>query len=1120
MIDCVGKRRAGPLRWVPAASALAFVVLATGVGSTLPVHAQSIFGERTYAYQPSDVLPGAQSFARKEGYWEAYGSGVGKSRELLGYVFLTDDLTEIPGYSGHSLNTLVGIDPEGTITGVKIVHHSEPIVLIGLSEKVIHDFVAQYVGKRIQNRIIISNTPRDGYVSLDAITGATVTAVAENATILAAGRHLGRAVGILKASQVRSRRPSDRFEEMDWKALEASEAIGKIVVDPEAVGMATGVSALELRFAVLDVPAVGRNLLGDRFYTNVSERLERQGGSALFIGASGSLSFKGAGFARGGLFDRFSLEQAGDLFVFKDVDYINFPALPIEGAPDFREGGIFFVNDDRFDPAEQFTFHLTLPFRIRDKLTYGSFLTDFRLPGNFVEEEVPFWRTRWQQSAATTVTFALFIVAVMLAFAFRQSLLAYRKPLHYTVAIVATLWVGIYLRAQPSTTQILSLATSAAQLRFPYEIFLSEPLIFLFWIVIAVSLVVWGRGFFCGWLCPYGALLELLIGLWQRICPQALRHRIDAWHPGPVWRSGKYVTFVVILLVAFANLPAAEALAEVEPFKTFILRLARPSAFIAYFVIVTALSAVSYRFFCRFLCPLGGALAIVSRRPAVPLVRYQQCTSCKICYRGCEPQAISKSTGRIDYQECLQCWDCQATGKDQGVCPELIRARKANVAPRFLVSALILATTAALCPSPSWARTRTVSPGDGALSAEIAASTDGDIILVTPGVYTENVVVDRRVAIIASAGAVVDGGGNGNVLVVDAAGVVVQGLTLRGCGTDPAVSEAGIRVEQHASQVRLQGNRIEQCRFGIWIHGSEGAMLIGNSVQGMTEVTRNERGDCIHLWSARGVKITGNSLADCRDGVYMELSTDCEVTGNTIEDSRYSVHTMWCDRSVYNDNIVSGNFVGLALMFSKHIQAKGNTLYDNATHGILLTQVTRSEVSGNNIIGNTKGLFVYNSLYNVIRANLVARNNLGMHYWGGSEDNEVDGNTFVENEIQVKFIASHDQQWNGNFWSDYVGWDMNGDERGDLPYHSNSLADSFLWKYPAAKFLLAGPALQLLVLAEREFPVIRVPKGVDGSPLMEPATLEWESILASHPRRPKAYYGELAKLPHIPQEGR
>lgn len=642
---------------------------------------QITFGKRTYEYSPADVLPGATDFARAENYWIAYGPREQEPRTLLGWVLLTDELVEIPGYSGHTINTLVGIDTKGKITGVKIVEHSEPIVLIGLSEKVIHDFIAQYVGRDIRERIIISDRPAEGYVNIDAISGATVTAVAENTTILEATRRLGRDVGLVKAHEIRRRRPSDHFEAMTWESLAAAGAIGEIAIPLSEVGKTGNAPALDLKFALLDVPLVGRNLLGDRYYKIVQDRLREKGGSALFVGGNGPVSFKGAGFARGGIFDRFSVEQGTGLYVFSDVNYINHTDLAIEDGPTFKEGGIFFFSDVTFDPAEPFTLHLTLPYRVQDKRAYATFLARYELPADLIEEDEPFWVRRWRDMSANAIGFAAFIITVGLLFAFRQRMLAHRKRLHYAVAAVAAVWVGLVLKAQPSTTQILTLVNSGVQLRFPKEIYLSEPMIFLFWITIAVSLIIWGRGFFCGWLCPYGALLELLIGVWQRVAPHHLRERLDAWDPGPVWRAGKYITFFIILAVSFVSLPTAEILDEVEPFKTFILQLARPAHFVAYFVLITLVSVPIYRFFCRFLCPLGGALAISGRKPLAPLFRYERCTTCKICYKGCEPKAISKQTGWINYSECLQCWDCQQTGNNETVCPALIVAKREGTPP-------------------------------------------------------------------------------------------------------------------------------------------------------------------------------------------------------------------------------------------------------------------------------------------------------------------------------------------------------------------------------------------------------------------------------------------------------
>ena len=390
------------------------------------------------------------------------------------------------------MNTLVGMDTRGLLTGVRIVRHSEPIVLIGLDESVIHEFTAQYAGKSITDRILISDVPKDGYVIVDGISGATVTAVAENATVLAAGRVVARAESIVSAADIRTQRPSAKFQELSWRQLVSRGAIGSISVAPGEQGLPVESRPVDVRFTVLDPPSVGRNLLGERFYEIVQERMSRDGGSALYIGGIAGVSFKGAGFARGGIFDRFLIEQAGNLFVFKDLDYMSFPALEIGDAPKFQEGGIFFI-DEQFDPTMEFSFRLTFPYRVNDQRSYATFVADYTLPNRFISSDQPFWVARWQASLGAVVFTVLFLAVITVAFVFKKRMTPHRKLLHNSTAVLAAVVLGLVLKAQPSTTQILTFFGSLSRFEFPSEIFLSEPLIFMLWISIAVTLVIWGQ---------------------------------------------------------------------------------------------------------------------------------------------------------------------------------------------------------------------------------------------------------------------------------------------------------------------------------------------------------------------------------------------------------------------------------------------------------------------------------------------------------------------------------------------------------------------------------------------------------------------------------------------------
>ena len=220
---------------------------------------------------------------------------------------------------------------------------------------------------------------------------------------------------------------------------------------------------------------------------------------------------------------------------------------------------------------------------------------------------------------------------------------------------------------------------------------------------------------------------------------------------------------------------------------------------------------------------------------------------------------------------------------------------------------------------------------------------------------------------------------------------------------------------------------------------------------------------------------------------------------------------MWADRSVFTGNKVTGNLVGMAIMYSKQSVVTDNVAAGNQTHGLLLNQATRSTIEGNTLIGNSKGVFYYNSVFNTLASNLIMNNSLGLHNTGGSMDNTVERNSFINNEVQVKFIAGRNQRWDGNYWSDYLGWDMKGTGVGDQPYESNTVVDHIFWRYPAAKLLYASASFQFLWVLEKQFPLLKVPRVMDTKPVMTPPHRDWKEALARYPFKPEKYFGDIDK---------
>lgn len=752
-------------------------------------------------------------------------------------------------------------------------------------------------------------------------------------------------------------------------------------------------------------------------------------------------------------------------------------------------------------------------------------------------EITPVWIQVWQRNAVHIAAFAVFLVVIILLLIFRDRLVRHprwRDRARNAVLAVSAVYMGLVLGTQPGTTYILIAAQNLKSGMTDLTFYLMDPFIFFSFAFILLTVFLWGRGAFCGWLCPFGSFLELLFKGYERLFPRWTWKVPVAWHNRLVYL--KYAFFVLILGVSFYDFYLSEYMAEVEPFKTYVVKLNRGWIFIAWFGLVVVSSMLVYRSFCRYICPLGGMLAFPARLtsvfPIVKLKRYDYCGTCRIGERSCDPQAIRRD-GSIDAAECLYCLDCQVNYYDESLCPVLIRKAKGAVkgeregeesapASGFPTakagSAVFVGLIALMLLVPGTASGATLVVGKeaGSIGEALKRARPGDAIEVPPGTYRERVQIVKPVRLVGRKGAVIDGGGEGPVVGIWAAGAVVEGFTIRNAPTTHDTQGAGVLVIKGADRAVIRNNRIENTNYGVWVTAANDVVIEKNEITGKKELDVEARGNGVLLNAADGAVVRENVVRDSRDGVYLEITHHARVEKNDIERSRYSVHTMWCDHGVFSDNRMVGNLVGLALMYSKGSEANRNVSVGNSTQGIVAIQVVRSEIAGNVLIGNTKGLFLYNSILNRVTDNLIANNNLGVHSWGGSEENEITRNTFFRNEIQVKYAAARDQRWDGNFWSDYMGWDAGQDGRGDIPYESNTLVDALLWRYPAAKLLLFSPSLQFLWMVEKQFPILRAPRIVDLAPAMNPMFPRWSEVIAAHPGRPAKYYGEMEKLPHMP----
>jgi nitrous oxidase accessory protein len=411
---------------------------------------------------------------------------------------------------------------------------------------------------------------------------------------------------------------------------------------------------------------------------------------------------------------------------------------------------------------------------------------------------------------------------------------------------------------------------------------------------------------------------------------------------------------------------------------------------------------------------------------------------------------------------------------------------------------------------------RPVSPDEGPLQAIIDAAEPGAELVLAPGVYRGGLVISQPLTLRGQPGAVIDALGSGDVIRVKSADVRIQGLTLRNSGFDLTAMNAGINAERGADNIHIEGNVFENVAFGVWLWHLRGPRVLDNRIRGNAQVRSQDRGDAIRLFNIDDGEIAGNEVHEARDGVYVDTSRNLEFRGNRIHDSRFGIHYMYSHDGRLIDNYTTGTRAGYALMMSRNLQVHGNRSERDQNYGILMNFITYSSIAANRISGVTawhgpgggehgvtlgaegKAMFIYNSQFNEIRDNVVSDSELGVHLTAGSEGNKLHGNSFIGNQTQVRYVATRTQEWShegrGNYWSDYLGWDLSGDGIGDVPYEPNDAVDRLLWQYPLAKVLMNSPAVQVLRWAQRQFPVLR-PQGVrDSAPLMAaPASQEFRS---------------------------
>lgn len=684
--------------------------------------AEAKLGRYLGTVTPGELVAGADRFGAVQA--NAPLAPVYKGDALVGHAYLTSDFVNTTGYSGRPIHVLVGLAPDGTVAGAKLVDHHEPIVLIGIPPAKINAFINGYVGKNV----LALASQSAAAPPVDIVSGATVTVMVIGDSIIRSGKKVMQALGTggaaAAAPAVTKSLDLSKTAVEDWETLVGDGSVrrltltvGEVNAAFEHTGKAEAIARAEpgdaddrfidLYAALATIPAVGRSLLGDAEYDALVQRL-KPGQHAIVVAGQGRYSFKGSGYVRGGIFDRIELVQHEGSVRFRDRTHKRLGSLAAAGAPEFPEIGLFVIPEGtEFDPAEPWRLQLLVQRATAalDK-AFVTFDLGYQPPEKFLKVEraaapapapapaameraaadpvepeatgeTPLWQRIWQNRLVDIAVLTV-AIALLTGIFFFQDQLTRRPALYERVRmgfLVFTLvWLGWYASAQLSVVNVLTFA-NALRTDFRWDYFLMDPLVFILWFSVAASLLFWGRGAFCGWLCPFGALQELAskaakrLGVRQIEVPFGLHQRL--W---PV----KYMIFLVLFGLSFYSLSFAEKAAEVEPFKTaIILHFVRDRWFVLFAVALLAAGLFIERFFCRYLCPLGAALAIPGKlRMFDWLRRYRDCGNpCRRCANECPVQAIHPD-GSINVNECIQCLHCQMLYHHDHKCPVMIKKRE------------------------------------------------------------------------------------------------------------------------------------------------------------------------------------------------------------------------------------------------------------------------------------------------------------------------------------------------------------------------------------------------------------------------------------------------------------
>jgi nitrous oxidase accessory protein len=368
---------------------------------------------------------------------------------------------------------------------------------------------------------------------------------------------------------------------------------------------------------------------------------------------------------------------------------------------------------------------------------------------------------------------------------------------------------------------------------------------------------------------------------------------------------------------------------------------------------------------------------------------------------------------------------------------------------------------------------------------------DGDTVLVKKGIYKETMIdVNRAIHIIGIDYPVLDAENKTeSIFAVKADNFSISGFKFINVGMSYTKEIAAV-FSSHCTNFVIKDNILDNVFYGFILQRAKFGVLQNNIITGES-VDETSSGNGIHLWKCTNIRIEQNKIFGMRDGIYLEFVDKSHISNNTSEKNiRYGLHFMFSNHNEYHHIEFKNNGAGVAVMFSKFIKMHHNTFHYNwgtASYGLLLKEINDAEIVDNIFEQNTTGINVDGCNRIHYEKNHFIRNGWAIKFTGGCYTNVFEFNNFMYNAFDLSYNSKlNDNKFEGNYWSEYSGYDLNKDGIGDVPHRPVKLFSYVVNKTPETLVLLRSLFVDIINFSEKVSPVFTPDTLMDKKPIMRP----------------------------------